>query len=63
MGVSFRAEDPVGMVRERLTWAHRQVDARATDRPTGRPAGRGEADVTFRVPVCHDRISAFLAAS
>jgi hypothetical protein len=33
MGVSFREEDPVRMVSERLTWAHRQVDARAADRP------------------------------
>jgi hypothetical protein len=46
MGVSFREEDPVWMVRAHL--AYRQVEGRA---------GGGEDDVTVRVPVCHDGIS------
>jgi hypothetical protein len=47
MGVSFREQDPVWMVRAYL--AHRQVE--------GRAAGRGEGDVTVGVPVCSDGIS------
>jgi hypothetical protein len=46
MGISFREQNPVWMVRERLTW-------RTARLKVVRPAA---ARATLRVPVCRDRI-------